>query len=123
MGTVSFEIDPLAEEYPIPSFLVHPLVENAVKYGMKTSSMPLRIKIQAIVRKNELAITVSNSGGWLADDAEGRSRPTGTGTGLKNVRERLENRFPGNYSLTTAEQAGCVIIKISISRNVEVNND
>ena len=119
---VSFEIDPLAEEYPIPSFLVHPLVENAVKYGMKTSSMPLKIKIQAKVRKNELTITVSNSGIWLADDAEGRSRPAGTGTGLKNVRERLENRFPGNHALTTTEEAGCVIIKILISRKVERNH-
>ncbi|MCF7826610.1 MAG: histidine kinase [Candidatus Marinimicrobia bacterium] len=119
---VNFEIDPLAEEYPIPSFLVHPLVENAVKYGMKTSSMPLKIKIQASVRDNELTITVRNSGTWLAGDAEGRSRPEGTGTGLKNVKERLENRFPGKYDLTISEEDGCVVIKISISRDVEGNH-
>jgi len=116
---VSFEIDPLAEEYPIPSFLVHPLVENAVKYGMKTSSMPLKIKIQAKVKDNELSIIVRNSGSWLSDDDEGRSRPAGTGTGLKNVRERLENRFPDSSKLSTSEADGCVVIKISISRDVE----
>lgn len=116
---VSFEIDPLAEEYPIPSFLVHPLVENAVKYGMKTSSMPLKINIQAKVKDNELSIFVRNSGTWLSEDAEERSRPAGTGTGLKNVKERLENRFPGNYKLTTSEEDDSVVIKISISRNVE----
>ena len=119
---VSFEIDPLAEEYPIPSFLVHPLVENAVKYGMKTSSMPLKIKILASVKDNELSITVKNSGTWLSSDAEGRSRPEGTGTGLKNVKDRLENRFPGQYDLTTSEEDGCVIIKISISRDLEGNH-
>lgn len=119
---VSFEIDPLAEEYPIPSFLVHPLVENAVKYGMKTSGMPLRINIQAKVKDNELSIFVRNSGTWLSEDDDGRSRPAGTGTGLKNVKERLENRFPDNYTLTTSEEEGCVVMKISISRNIESNH-
>ncbi len=119
---VEFEIDPLAEEYPIPSFLVHPLVENAVKYGMKTSEMPLKIGIQAKVISNELIINVRNSGSWLKDDDEERTRPAGTGTGLKNVRERLENRFPDNYSLTTTEDDGCVIVSISISRTVESNH-
>jgi two-component system LytT family sensor kinase len=119
---VNFEIDPLAEEYPIPSFLVHPLVENAVKYGMKTSRMPLKIDIIASVKANELTIYVKNSGTWLSDTDEGRSRPAGTGTGLKNVKERLENRFPGKYELTTSEADGCVIIKISISRDIEGNH-
>lgn len=120
---VSLEIDPQAEEFPIPSFLVHPLVENAVKYGMKTSDMPLKIKIEASVKANDLIVVVRNSGAWLQDDDEGRNRPAGTGTGLKNVKERLENRFPGNYTLTTGEEDGCVVVKISITRIVESNHD
>ncbi len=121
---VTFDIDPLAEEYPIPSFLVHPLVENAVKYGMKTSEMPLTISIQAKIQGNKLSILVRNSGKWLSetDDSE-RSRPAGTGTGLKNVKERLENRFSGNYELQHAEQAGCVVLKLSISRVIEGNHE
>lgn len=119
---VSFEIDPLAEEYPVPSFLVHPLVENAVKYGMKTSPMPLQIKIEASVQANEISIIVRNSGSWLAADDEGRTRPAGTGTGLKNVRERLENRFPDNSSLATFEEDGWVVAKIAISRNIEAEH-
>ena len=38
------KIEPLAEEYPVPCFMIHPLIENAVKYGMKTSDLPLVIK-------------------------------------------------------------------------------
>ncbi len=120
---VTFDIDPLAEEYPIPGFLVHPLVENAVKYGMKTSSMPLKIKIQAKVRDNELTIHVRNSGKWLSVDDEDRGRPAGTGTGLKNVQDRLENRFPESYTLETSEEDGEVVVKITISRKVESNHD
>ena len=120
---VSFDIDPLAEEYPIPSFLVHPLVENAVKYGMKTSKMPLEIWIKAKVIENQLLITVSNTGIWLQEDDDSRSRPAGTGTGLKNVKERLENRFSGNYTLLTSEKDGCVVIEISILRTIENAHD
>ena len=121
--SVTFDIDPLAEEYPIPSFLVHPLVENAVKYGMKTSTMPLEISIIAKVIENQLLLTVKNSGVWIQEDDESRSRPAGTGTGLRNVKERLENRFPGDYSLLTSQEDGCVVVKISISRTVENTHD
>jgi sensor histidine kinase YesM len=115
---VNFEIDPLAEEFPIPSFLVHPLVENAVKYGMKTSEMPLKISIQAKVNGSQLTISVRNSGTWLADDDTGRSRPVGTGTGLKNVRERLENQFPGNHEFITYEEEKCVVVQIALTRMI-----
>lgn len=115
---VSFDIDPLAEEYPIPSFLVHPLVENAVKYGMKTSSMPLKIELQAKVKDNELSIYVRNTGQWLSDESDHSTRPAGTGTGLKNVKERLENRFPDRYRLTNSESDGWVTLMMSITRNL-----
>jgi len=116
---IHFDIDPLAEEYPIPSFLIHPLVENAVKFGMKTSEMPLKIGIVAKVDNNRLNLSIRNSGKWLADDDEGRSKPAGTGTGLKNVKERLENRFLDNYTLQTFEENQCVVVQVSLSRTIE----
>lgn len=119
---VEFEVDSLAEDYPIPSFLVHPLVENAVKYGMKTSKMPLKIGIKAKVKDSTLTINVRNSGSWLKEDDPSRSKPAGTGTGLKNVRDRLENRFPGKYELENYEEDGCVVVKIQISRMVSKEN-
>ena len=62
---INISLDPLAEEYPVPCFLIHPLAENAIKYGMKTSSLPLKITIDAQVKKNKLIICVANSGKWL----------------------------------------------------------
>jgi sensor histidine kinase YesM len=119
---VDFDVNSLAEDYPIPSFLVHPLVENAVKYGMKTSEMPLKISIKANVKDNTLSVLVRNSGKWLREDDPTRSKPSGTGTGLRNVKDRLENRFPGNYELANYEEDGCVVVKIRISRMVEKDN-
>ena len=119
---ISFQLEPLAEEFPIPSFLLHPVVENAVKYGMKTSPMPLKIIIIARVNDDQLSVFIRNSGKWLEENAE-RSRPPGTGTGLKNVQERLENRFPGCHTLKTYTENGCVIVMISITRSMEQEHE
>lgn len=115
---VEFAVDSLAEDYPIPSFLIHPLVENAVKYGMKTSQMPLKVRIEAKVTGNTLTVYVRNRGKWLQEDDPTRSKPAGTGTGLNNVRDRLENRFHGNYELKHFEEDECVVVMIQISRTV-----
>ncbi len=41
---VAFEVEPAAESRRVPSFLLHPLAENAVKYGIRTSPRPLRVR-------------------------------------------------------------------------------
>jgi len=116
---VTFKVDALAEEYPIPSFLVHPLVENAVKYGMESSDMPLKIGISANVTDQKLVIVVRNSGKWFEANDPSRSRPSGTGTGLNNVKQRLESRFPGSHSLTTTEKDGYVVVTMELIRTIE----
>ena len=43
---VEFDIAPETKELNIPIFLIHPLVENAIKHGMQTSPLPLRVWIK-----------------------------------------------------------------------------
>lgn len=90
---------------------------------MKSSEMPLRIEIKALVVQEKLVIVVRNSGKWVDPDDPARSKPSGTGTGLKNVKQRLDNRFPGRYSLKTKESDGSVVVTLKIQRNVEKEND
>jgi len=111
---VTFEIDPHAQEYLVLSFLLHPFVENAIKYGMKTSPMPLRIRIKASASNGELQIVVSNTGTWLYAASDAERKLNGTGTGLENVRARLENAYPKDYHLETQECDGWVQVKLSI---------
>jgi two-component system, LytTR family, sensor kinase len=110
---VRFDIQPDAERFRVLSFLVHPLVENAVKYGMKTSSMPLHVGVSARLEEGALALTVSNSGSWYRGSGSG-SVLQGTGTGLENVRRRLENAYAGRHTLTTEEEAGQVEVRMEI---------
>ena len=46
---VSLEIDPHTTEIAVPDMILQPLVENAVKYGMRTSPIPLKIDHQDLL--------------------------------------------------------------------------
>lgn len=116
---VTFHIDPKAEDYPVLSFLIHPLVENAIKYGMKTSPMPLKIHIEAAVREGNLRIAVNNSGSWLSRPEDGKGSLDGTGTGLTNVRTRLENAYPGRHRFAVEQNNGSVGITIDIYKELK----
>jgi hypothetical protein len=111
---VTFEADEQVQEYPILSFLIHPFVENAIKYGMKTSPMPLRIRIHASSTNGDLRIAVSNTGSWLDAQSESERKSNGTGTGLENVRARLANAYPKRYHLETREKDGWVLAILEI---------
>ncbi len=112
---VTVRVDPQLNEFVLPGFLVHPLVENAVKYGMETSEPPLRIEIEIAAGHPGLRIRVSNTGRLLraAPAAPGGARD-GTGTGLKNVAQRLALAFPGRHTFAVTERDGWVHAEIGL---------
>jgi len=111
---VIYDIEPAAGEYPVLSFLIHPLVENAVKYGMRTSPIPLTVRLTAKTSAAGLAIEICNTGKWSETDRPGDRSSAGTGTGLDNVRRRLENAFPNRHRLELFEKDGCVHVRLEI---------
>jgi len=113
---VAFDIDPTAEEYPIPSFLLHPLAENALKYGMCTSPLPVKIHINAKVVQGVLWVDIINSGSWINP-----SDPKGSeaiGKGLDNVRQRLADAYPGKHHLEIVEKERRVHVRLGIGEAV-----
>ena len=120
---VHIDISHEAEDYPVLSFLIHPLIENAIKYGMKTSPMPLNIWITAKVNDQTLSIEICNSGKWIDRTLTKKEEyQAGTGTGLDNVRSRLENAFPGRYKMEIKEKNGRVCIRLEITSEIEGHN-
>jgi hypothetical protein len=111
---VTFSIEPAAERYRVPSFLLHPLAENAIKFGVRTSPMPLRLRVSARVAGNGLLIEMANTGAWHSDSDGSPTLTNGTGLGLANVRERLVHRYPGRSRLELTEADGWVRIRIEI---------
>ena len=119
---VNFDISHEAEDYPVLSFLIHPLIENAIKYGMKTSPMPLKVWISAKVVNQHLNIEVCNTGKWVEKTPAGSVNHMGTGTGLDNIKNRLENAFPERYQFEITEKNGRVCIQLELISKVELHN-
>lgn len=73
----------------VPSLIVQPLVENAVRHAVAMSTEPVQLTIAAEDEGARVRVTVRDSGG----NAGGRRAPKGTGVGLANVAERLRTRY------------------------------
>ena len=105
----------------IPKLIIQPVIENAIKYGMQTSKMPLRVRIEVTRKDREIAILVSNSGHWWdqPDAGENGGLREGTGTGLKNIGDRLKLVFPDRHSFASWEGEGWVRSQIRIQLTSE----
>jgi hypothetical protein len=114
---VDVDVSPAAARQEVPSFLVLPLVENAVKHGQRTSPSPLRVHLRGTVSEDALTVEVANTGHWRADD------PDGTQTGLDNVRDRLRARYPDRHRLAIEERDGWVRVRIDIDREALSRHD
>ncbi len=91
---VSWEIPATADPLFLPPLSLHTLVENAVKHGIAPRPGGGTIAIRLTISKNHCQITVTNDGPYL---------PTaGSGTGLANLRQRLELIYNGRATLTVS---------------------
>ena len=89
-------LDPAARQLMVPGVILQPLLENALKYGHQTSPTPLRIILRVEVSSaGSLVVEVSNSGHWV-EEPSSRPRHDVGGSGLANLRRRLELLYPGN---------------------------
>lgn len=110
---VTTHVDPALHSFVLPCFLVHPLVENAVKYGMETCEPPLRLEIEVAAFEQGVRIRVSNTGRLVPAEAEALdNKRNGTGTGLRNVAQRLDLAFPGRHKFNVSERDGWVHAEI-----------
>ena len=112
---VAIEATPRALARRVPALLFQPLVENAVKYGMRTSPMPLHLAIGADADDKSLTLTVRHTGRLVAPGAE----VPGAGVGLANVRRRLELAYPGRHSFRLWEEDGWVCARIAVDTPAE----
>jgi len=96
----------------VPSFLLQPLVENAIKHGMGARGGRGRILVAARRDGSELSLIIRDNGPGPSPEAMSL---TSAGIGLRNTRRRLEALYPGAHAfeLVTAA-AGGGEVRISI---------
>jgi len=93
----------------VPPMLVQPLLENAFKFGPRTSAMPMHIEVTAVVENNRLQVAVANSGCWVPP-----SSGDSVGSGLANLRRRLFLLLGEAATLEVLEKPQAVVVMIRI---------
>jgi len=85
----------------IPSLLLQPLVENAIKYGIARSEEGGHLRIAARVFAGDLLLELSDDGPGV-ELVDGQI-PDANGVGLRNTRERLEELYGSHHSFSLSE--------------------
>lgn len=102
---VSFNIEPGLEQAPLPSLILQPILENAIKYAITPRSEGGQIDVAAWRDNDLLRIRVEDDGPGLPPPGSATRR----GVGLDNVRERLDLIYDGRAGIaaTNREPRGC----------------
>jgi sensor histidine kinase YesM len=113
-----FSIDRQVERALMPSLLLQPLVENAIKYAVTPQEEGADISIEAKLNVDRVAITVSDTGPG-AEDHWVRAQQS-TGVGLANIRDRLQQAYGDNHRFDThSDTRGGFRVQIEIPYQVE----
>jgi two-component sensor histidine kinase len=89
--TFTVDVDPEALAIPVPSMLLQPLVENAIRHGLEGRTTGGTIRISAVLAEGELKLEVTDDGVGLP---RGWDSAAAAGHGLRVTRERLAALYP-----------------------------
>jgi sensor histidine kinase YesM len=107
---LSVEVPPELWLAQVPSLILQPMVENAVKHGIAKRAQGGSIRIGASRTNGTLTLSVCNDGPSLPEDWE-----IGTGIGIANVRTRLQSLYGERFTLNLRNQdAGGVEASVSL---------
>jgi sensor histidine kinase YesM len=102
---IEIDVDPQVLSTRVPSMLLQPLVENAMRHGIEPRLSGGRIEIAAAPAGDELAITVADDGVGLPPQWQMEKC---SGLGLRVTCERLETLYAssGHFSFSVSRRKG-----------------
>jgi two-component system, LytTR family, sensor kinase len=109
---IETRVAPEVADALVPSLILQPLVENAVKHGVSNWVETGRIEIYARRNGDRLVLGVRDDGPGLPPQGE---RAEGGGLGLHNVRARLQQLYGEDQELTLRPaEGGGVVAEIAL---------
>lgn len=119
-----FAVEDEALKARLPSMLLQPLIENAIKYAVSPQEEGARISLEARVQNGRLQIGVEDTGPGLTGPEQGALLERGgttaegtpsTGVGLANIRSRLAQAYGEKHRFeTTSNPSGGFSVYIEI---------
>jgi two-component system LytT family sensor kinase len=93
---LEFDIPVECQSIDVPSMILQPLVENAIKYGIAPSETGGKISIISYLEDNYLIIDIIDTGPGID---ENHDFIKSAGIGLRNTEQRLEQFYKDDYKL------------------------
>jgi two-component system, LytTR family, sensor kinase len=109
-------LDDGALDVMVPSMILQPLVENAIRHGVEKMTEPGRIEIEALLHGDTLVLRVRDNGPGRNDVPGAESG----GVGLRNTRARLQQLYgaAGQFSLSrNGEQLTVAEVRLPATRD------
>ncbi len=96
---IEMRIAPETLDARVPSLMLQPLAENAVRHGIAPSITGGSVEVAAVREGGELVVRVRDTGVGLRPGSESPG-----GVGLRNVRARLQHLYPGEHRFRVANR-------------------
>ena len=109
----TFKIPSECENMALPSLILQPLFENAVKFGLHESTGILKVFLDIRCNDDFLYIRIQNN---YDDNAQ---TAAGTGRGLENVRQRLSIIYQRNDLLNVEDKENEFVVTLKIPQYIE----
>src|SRR6185503_18541733 len=109
--TIEMRVQPETLDAQVPSLVLQPLVENAIRHGIAPNARPGWIAVSAERSDRDLVLQVVDNGDGLPPE---RLMALNRGVGLDNTRARLTHLYRDrfDFSFSNLDRGFCVTIRI-----------
>jgi LytS/YehU family sensor histidine kinase len=104
----------------VPTLLMQPLVENAIKHGLARRESPGELILSAHQENGRLCIHVVND---LAEQTSTEPSPPGHGLGQRSIRARLEKHYGSDQRFTFSLQSGRAVAELDLPLQIIPSHD
>jgi two-component sensor histidine kinase len=104
--TYTIDVDPAARAATVPTLILQPLAENAIRHGIARSAAGGSVSVKAFRENGCLRVDIGNTGSLGDDDAHG--------IGLRNTRERLRQLYGDDQAFSLRQSESGVVASLRI---------
>ena len=108
---VRYEIEEGLDEFNVPSLILQPIIENAIKYGLYGNLGQVEIVLMVHMENDHLAVIATNP-----FEEESQKSSAGTGYGISSIQKKLLLLYKRSDLLETKAEDDLFTVKIRIPK-------